>query len=121
MTDINKTAYVMGKFTPYISSEHLPYLEEQLQKLDNPEKFSAFVELKSPGIAMIWAVLFGHMGIARFYIGHNKQAIIMLIISLTIIGLLVTIPWWFIDLFLIWGDTKQQNYKTVNQQLLYFK
>ena len=49
------------------------------------------------GVALILASLFGPFGADKFYVGAKSQGVIQLILSLTIIGLFVSIPWAFIS------------------------
>lgn len=44
----------------------------------------------------------------RFYLGKTGSAILMLILSITIVGLVITGPWAIIDLFLIPGMVQQK-------------
>jgi len=57
-------------------------------------------------IAALIAFLIGPLGIHRFYLGRTGSGIAMIILSCTIIGLLVTIPWALIDMirYLIMSD-----------------
>jgi len=69
---------------------------------------------KSQIIALILFVLFGAIGIHRFYLGHTKSGLLMLLLAFTLIlpviniftglGLLI---WWVLDLIkLVTGDLK---------------
>ncbi|MGA9580639.1 MAG: TM2 domain-containing protein [Allosphingosinicella sp.] len=57
-------------------------------------------------IAALIAFLVGPLGIHRFYLGRTGSGIAMVLLSCTVIGLLVTIPWGFIDMirYLIMSD-----------------
>jgi TM2 domain-containing membrane protein YozV len=59
------------------------------------------ISAKSRLVALLLAWLLGVFGIHRFYCGKNGSGIAMCLISFTFIGLIVTIPWAFIDLILI--------------------
>ena len=48
-------------------------------------------------IAALLAFLLGTLGIHRFYLGRIGSGIAMLLLSCTVIGLLVTVPWALID------------------------
>jgi TM2 domain-containing membrane protein YozV len=48
-------------------------------------------------VAALLAFFLGTLGIHRFYLGRNGTGVLMLVISATIIGLLVTGIWAFID------------------------
>lgn len=49
-------------------------------------------------IAALLAFLLGPLAIHRFYLGRNGSAVVMLLLSLTVVGLIVTYPWAFIDM-----------------------
>ena len=48
-------------------------------------------------VAALLAFFIGPLGIHRFYLGRTGTAITMLVLSCTIIGLIVSAPWAFID------------------------
>ena len=48
-------------------------------------------------VAAAIAFLVGPLGIHRFYLGRVGSGVAMLILSCTIIGLLVSVPWAFVD------------------------
>ena len=56
---------------------------------------------KDPIIAAVLCWLLGAFGGHRFYVGRKRSAIAMLLISLTVIGLLVTWVWAIIDFITI--------------------
>ena len=49
-------------------------------------------------VAAVIAFLIGPLGIHRFYLGRVGSGIAMLLLSCTVIGLLVTVPWALIDM-----------------------
>ena len=57
-------------------------------------------------VAAVIAFLLGPLGIHRFYLGRTGSGIAMLVLSCTIVGLVVSIPWAFIDMirYLIMSD-----------------
>ena len=57
-------------------------------------------------VAALIAFLLGPLGIHRFYLGRTGSGIAMLLLSCTIVGLAVSIPWAFIDMirYLIMSD-----------------
>lgn len=57
-------------------------------------------------VAAVIAFLIGTLGIHRFYLGRTGSGIAMLILSCTIIGLCITVPWAFIDMvrYLVMSD-----------------
>jgi TM2 domain-containing membrane protein YozV len=57
-------------------------------------------------IAALLAFLFGPLGIHRFYLGRTVSAIVMLVLTFTVVGLIVSLPWAFIDMirYLVMSD-----------------
>jgi TM2 domain-containing membrane protein YozV len=57
-------------------------------------------------IAAILAFLFGTLGIHRFYCGRTGSGIAMLVLSCTVVGLVLTVPWGFVDMirYLVMSD-----------------
>lgn len=49
-------------------------------------------------IAAIIALLAGPLGIHRFYLGRTGSGIVMLVLTCTIVGLFVSVPWAIIDM-----------------------
>lgn len=58
-------------------------------------------EKPSTGAAYVLCIFFGVLGIHRFYLGKAGTGAIMLILSITIVGLIVSGLWALVDLFLI--------------------
>ncbi|HEX8626231.1 MAG TPA: TM2 domain-containing protein [Allosphingosinicella sp.] len=57
-------------------------------------------------IAALVAFLVGWLGVHRFYLGRTGSGIAMVLLSCTIVGLIVSIPWAFIDMirYLVMSD-----------------
>lgn len=49
-------------------------------------------------VAALLAFLVGPLGLHRFYLGRTGSGIAMILLSCTIVGLLATIPWAFVDM-----------------------
>lgn len=47
--------------------------------------------------AALLAFFLGTLGIHRFYLGRTGSGVLMLVLSLTVIGLFLTVPWSLID------------------------
>lgn len=62
-------------------------------------------------VAALLAFFLGTLGIHRFYLGRNGSAVLMIVISATIVGLLVTGVWAFIDSvrYLIMSDAEFEH------------
>ena len=69
---------------------------------------------KSQIIALILFVLFGYLGIHRFYLGHRRSGLLMLLLCCTLILPIINLftgiallVWWVLDLIkLVTGDLK---------------
>lgn len=57
-------------------------------------------------VAALLAFFLGPLGIHRFYLGRTGSGIAMLLLSCTIVGLVISYPWSFIDMirYLIMSD-----------------
>ena len=49
-------------------------------------------------VAAVIAFLVGTLGIHRFYLGRTGSGIAMLVLTCTLVGLLITVPWALIDM-----------------------
>ena len=49
-------------------------------------------------IAALLAFVLGPIGVHRFYLGRNTSALVMLVLSVTVVGLCLTVPWALIDM-----------------------
>lgn len=66
-------------------------------------------ERKSLAVAYIlWGIL-GPLGGHRFYLRAIPSGLAQLILTLTIVGLFVTVIWWVVDAFLLPGMAKSVN------------
>lgn len=52
-------------------------------------------------VAAVLAWFLGPWGVHRFYLGYKGIAIVQLILGLSIVGLLITIPWALVDFIMI--------------------
>ena len=53
------------------------------------------------GIAYVLALLWGLFGAHRFYTGNTGTAIVMLILTCTVVGIIASAIWVAVDLFLL--------------------
>lgn len=58
-------------------------------------------------IAALLAFVLGVLGVHRFYLGRTGSAITMLALSCTVVGMLITAPWAFVDMirYLVMSDS----------------
>ncbi|GGG21109.1 TM2 domain-containing protein [Paenibacillus abyssi] len=82
-------------------------------QLDARELLLLEQEVKSQGKSMVLAyVLWYFLGVFgghRFYMGRTGSAIAQLVLTITVIGALVTFIWWVIDAFLLHQWVKDRN------------
>lgn len=57
-------------------------------------------------VAALLAFFIGIFGIHRFYLGRTGSGIVMLLLTCTFVGMLLTVPWAFIDMirYLVMSD-----------------
>lgn len=56
----------------------------------------------------LWLFL-GYFGAHNFYLGRTGIAVVQLLLTLSIVGLLITLFWHFVDAFLIPGRVRHEN------------
>lgn len=59
-------------------------------------------------IAALLALFLGPLGVHRFYLGRNGSALAMLVMSMTMVGLIVTLPWSLIDMIRYVGMSDEE-------------
>jgi len=104
--ETNKLDMWLMTNTKYFAAEKMPYIRERLAALPE-ERLSLLyaMDLKDPTIMLIFSIFLGEFGVDRFILGDTGLGIGKL---LTFGGCLV---WWFIDIFLIMGRTKEVNFQ----------
>jgi TM2 domain-containing membrane protein YozV len=70
---------------------------------------------RSEGVAFDLWFFFGIIGAHRFYLKQIKSGILMLVLTCTVFGLVITGIWWVIDAFLIIGMTKEYNLEVIDR------
>ncbi len=70
---------------------------------------------KSEGVAFLLWFFLGLFGAHRFYLKQVASAVVMLILTLTFVGIFVTAIWWVIDAFLITGMVREHNQTLINK------
>ncbi|MNH97179.1 TM2 domain protein [compost metagenome] len=91
----------------------MDYTMSRKIQLDSRELLLLDSEVKNQGKNMVIAyVLWYFLGIFgghRFYMGKTGSAVAQLILSLTMIGMIVTGIWWIVDAFLTHSWVKEHN------------
>lgn len=71
---------------------------------------------KSRLAAFLLAFFLGGFGVHRFYVGRVKSGVIMLILTLTIIGAIISGIWATIDwIFILLGDFEDEDGKKLKK------
>lgn len=94
-------------------------------QLDTRELMLLDSEVKNRGKNMLVAYVLwyflGMFGAHRFYMGNTGSAVAQLVLTISVIGLLVTSIWWIVDAFLLHTKVKEHNalleYNLLNQIL----
>ena len=105
-----------------IAPESVEMIRERLLNVDEGVAQAAFASTKSPNMILIVSIFLGELGIDRFMIGNiglgvGKFLTWVLSIVTCGIGLIILIPWYIIDLFLVKGATRRYNSNKILQTL----
>lgn len=74
------------------------------------------ISQKSRLAVVLFALFFGPIGFHRFYVGKIGTGIVQLVLSLTIFGLFISIPWSIIDLIMaIAGSFRDKENRVVEK------
>ncbi|WP_195576218.1 TM2 domain-containing protein [Paenibacillus sp. 1001270B_150601_E10] len=88
-------------------------------QLDTRELLLLEQEVKDRGKNMVIAYVLwyflGMFGGHRFYMGRTGSAVAQLILTLTMIGAIVTFIWWIVDAFTLHTSVKEYNHEVENQ------
>lgn len=88
-------------------------MDEQVAQVNTQ---SSDVSQKSRLTAFLLAFFLGGFGTHRFYVGKVKSGLVMLILTITIIGAIITVIWATIDwiMILVGGFLDKDNKKLKN-------
>ena len=106
---INADMYLMSNHS-FFPPERMPYIRQMLTSM--PEEQLAILyslNLKNPTTMLLLSIFLGEFGVDRFMLGDTGLGVGKL---LTFGGCLI---WWFIDLFLIMGRTREVNFNNLMQ------
>lgn len=88
-------------------------------QLDARELMLLESEVKSQGknmaIAYVLWYFLGLLGGHRFYMGRNGSAIAQLVLTITLIGSIITFIWWIVDAFTLHNWVKKHNRQIENR------
>ena len=79
------------------------------------ENITVYRSPKSWVVAILLCFFLGTLGIHRFYLGKTKSGVLMLILTITLIGVIVTAPWALVDFIVLLfqgGDTFDRKYNS---------
>ncbi|MEC2346788.1 Predicted membrane protein [Paenibacillus barengoltzii J12] len=97
----------------------MDYALHRKSQLDTRELLLLESEVKNQGknmfVAYILWYFLGIVGGHRFYMKKIGTAVTQLILSLTVVGLIVTGIWWIVDAFLVHTWVKQHNAEVENR------
>ena len=64
--------------------------------------------MKVKTTAVLLALFLGQLGVHRFYLGSKGTGVVMLILTFTLVGIIISLPWAVIDLvrLLIMNDVE---------------
>lgn len=104
---------LMNSWQDKIPSDQAYLLQRQLEDVDKKQLYAlSSISLKSPLVGLILGVIFGVLGVDRFYKGDIGIGIVKLCLCWLTFGI-----WWAIDLFLVWKGIKQDNLRKISQAL----
>jgi TM2 domain-containing membrane protein YozV len=64
---------------------------------------------KTARAAYLWWLFLGLLGAHNFYLGRTRVAVAQLILSVIVVGLVITVVWVVVDAYRIPGWIRQQN------------
>lgn len=91
----------------------------QKSQMDARELLLLDQEMKNRGknaiIAYVLWYFLGMFGGHRFYMKRIGTAVAQLILTLTVVGMIVTSIWWIVDAFILYSMVKKHNMEVENQ------
>lgn len=64
---------------------------------------------KDPVLAFLLAFFLGLFGAHHFYLGRTQAGAIMLLCTLSVVGLVISFPWKIVNWFTVWGECADAN------------
>lgn len=97
----------------------MDYALSRKTQLDTRELLLLDSEVKNYGKNMVVAYILwyflGMFGGHRFYMGRTGSAVAQLVLSITLVGMIVTMVWWIVDAFLVHSWVKDHNAELENR------
>lgn len=114
--NVIQASLVAGNWEGKVPKESLELLKGRLSKITDEQRIASFnmLQLKSPIIGLILGLMFGWIGVDRYYKGDIGLGIIKFLTCFIAIGFI----WAIVDLFLVWKGIKSDNFNKINNQLL---
>lgn len=111
--DAQKVDVIIMTIKDKIPEEKVMILRERLLNVDDSKAaYISAMPMKSPITALVLSIIFGHLGVDRFYIGDTGLGVGKLI---TCGGIYV---WQIIDWFFIMKATKEKNFEKLMMALV---
>ncbi len=107
----DKVNLFLATHSSHLPAAMIPQIRQTLLAKPTKIDMAMAVDFKDPMIAFILCFFLGGLGIHRFFIGDTGIGAAQLILTILLCG--SGGLWAFIDLFLIWGDTRQKNYENL--------
>lgn len=107
----DKVNLFLATHSSHLPAAMIPQIRQALLAKPTKIDMAMSVDFKDPMIAFILCFFLGGFGIHRFFIGDTGIGAAQLILTILLCG--SGSLWAFIDLFLIWGDTRQRNYENL--------
>jgi len=92
---------------PQVQNHHHYHHYQQSQPQSQPQpQPQVHHDQKSRIVAWILAFFFGTIGVHNFYLGFNGRGICQLLLTLSFIGMFISVPWVCIELIVIFFYSK---------------
>ncbi|MGZ3498223.1 MAG: NINE protein [Vulcanimicrobiaceae bacterium] len=90
-----------------------PYVAQLTARMTPPQlmvfESEAYRYRKEPVLAFLLAFFLGLFGVHHFYLGRTQAGVIMLLCTLSVVGLVISFPWKIINWFTVWGECDDVN------------
>jgi hypothetical protein len=117
-------------FKGKVSDTHLMIVKNELDRAEAagnmPDLKPLTSQLKSPILGLIISILFGFIGLDRFYKGDGGAGVLKFVLAVGMarasktnpdeaaIALAALLLWWLADIFLVYFGIKKDNFKKIS-------